>query len=118
MSRARESGAYLGGIGTMLGDTRACTVCGGIHETNPYGLQHRGAGQCPLVVKDDFAALSLADGRLQIDEFPESEPSIPLRTPLPLSLGGLPLPPRDFDSRAARHVEVPWLPPPDLSEVA
>ncbi|HXQ48211.1 MAG TPA: hypothetical protein VN842_00320 [Thermoplasmata archaeon] len=118
MSRSRESGAYLGGIGTMLGDTRACTVCGGVHETHPYGLQHRGAGQCPLVVQDEFAVVSLSDGRLQIEETPTIEPGIPLRTPLPLSLGGLPLPPRENESRSARHVEVPWLPPPDLSEVA
>jgi hypothetical protein len=113
MSRTRESGAYLGGIGTMLGDTRACTVCGGVHETHPYGLQHRGAGQCPLVVKDDFAGISL---HFQIEETPEPEPSMPLRTPLPLSLGGLPLPPRESDARGSRHMEVPWLPPPDLSE--
>ncbi|MGA8276210.1 MAG: hypothetical protein WB789_10075 [Thermoplasmata archaeon] len=118
MSRSRESGAYLGGIGTMLGDTRACTVCGGVHESHPYGLQHRGAHQCPLVVQDDFAAVTMADGSLQIEATPEIEPSIPLRTPLPLSLGGLPLPPRGSDSRSGRHVEVPWLPPPDLSEVA
>jgi hypothetical protein len=118
MSRSRESGAYLGGIGTMLGDTRACTVCGGVHETHPYGLQHRGAGQCPLVVADDFAAVSFVDGRFQIDEIGEPEPSMPLRTPLPLSIGGIPLPPRESDSRLGRQMEVPWLPPPDLSEVA
>lgn len=102
----------------MLGDTRACTVCGGVHESRSYGLQHRGAGQCPLVVKDDFAAVSLTDGRFKIEEGPESDPSIPLRTPLPLSLGGLPLPPLEPEPRTGRHVEVPWLRPPDLSEVA
>jgi hypothetical protein len=116
MSRSRESGAYLGGIGTMLGDTRACTVCGGVHESHPYGLQHRGSGQCPLVVTDDFAAVTLSDGGLQIEAVAEVEPSMPLRTPIPLSLGGLPLPPRDFDGRHSRHLEVPWLPPPDLTE--
>jgi hypothetical protein len=102
----------------MLGDTRACTVCGGVHETHPYGLQHRGSGQCPLVVADDFAAVSMADGQFQIEYVTEPEPSVPLRTPLPLSLGGIPLPPRDADARSGRHLEVPWLPPPDLSEVA
>jgi hypothetical protein len=102
----------------MLGDTRACTVCGGVHETQPYGLQHRGSGQCPLVVSDDFAAVSMADGRFQIEDVAEAEPSVPLRTPLPLSLGGIPFPPRDAEARSGRHFEVPWLPPPDLSEVA
>jgi hypothetical protein len=68
------------------------------------------------VVADEFAAVSLADGRLQIEDVSEPEPSVELRTPLPLSLGGLPLPPREVDSRSGRHVEVPWLPPPDLSE--
>jgi hypothetical protein len=101
----------------MLGDTRSCPACGGVHEGQAFGLQHRSAGQCPLIVSDDFAAVSLADGRLRLDDFPASEPSMPLRTPLPLSLGGLPLPPRESEGRPVRHLEVPWLPPPDLSEV-
>jgi hypothetical protein len=118
MSHPRESGAYLGGIGTMLGETRACTKCGGIHESHPFGFQHHGGRECPTLTAEDFALVSVQDGRVEIESPHTSEgPSEPLRTPLPVALGGLPIPPRDHEGRQPRGLEVPWLPPPDLSGV-
>jgi hypothetical protein len=117
MSRSRESGAYLGGIGTMLGETRSCTKCGGIHESHPYGFQHHGARECPTVKADDFAVVSLLDGRVEEEDAHVEAPSMPLRTPIPVALGGIPFPPRESDARPHRGLEVPWLPPPDLVEV-
>jgi hypothetical protein len=118
MSRSRESGAYLGGIGTMLGETRACSKCGGVHESHPFGFQHHGARECPTVTSDDFAMVSGSDGEIVDDDpHPADSPSVPLRTPIPIALGGLPIPPRETEPRAHRGLEVPWLAPPDLGGV-
>jgi hypothetical protein len=117
MSRSRESGAYLGGIGTMLGDTRACPRCGGIHESHPFGFQHHGAGECPTLKADEFVLVSQPDGRIEETEPAAESPSVPLRTPMPVALGGIPIPAQSPEIRAHRGLEVPWLPPPDLGEV-
>ncbi len=107
MTRARESGAYLGGIGTMLGETRSCNACGGVHESRPYGLRHQD-GTCPAVVSDDFALVHLSDH--------EIEPFATLR-PTELVVPFSPDPARGPDDDVPRGVEVPWLRPPDLSGV-
>jgi hypothetical protein len=118
MTRSRESGAYLGGIGTMLGETRVCASCGGVHESHPYGLQHRGAHQCPAVVAKDFAVVSTLDGELE-PPAPQDEVSVALpRSDLPVAFGSVPVPSgRDSGRSHQRTLDVPWLPPPDLSEV-
>jgi hypothetical protein len=115
MSRSRESGAYLGGIGTMLGETRACPKCGGIHESHPFGFDHHGTGECPTVSTDHFALVSDPDGVIDDPEAPIVEAAVPSRTLFPVSLGGIPIPPRESEPRAHRGLEVPWLPPPDVS---
>jgi hypothetical protein len=118
MTRARESGAYLGGIGTMLGETRSCQVCGGVHESHPYGFQHRGSGSCPLVVAEDFAVISLVDGETDQPEHRHEELTAALpRSDLPVSFGTIPMGPSPSSTPAPRSLEVPWLRPPDLSEV-
>ncbi len=118
MTRARESGGYLGGIGTMLGVTHSCDACGGVHESHPYGFHHRGAGTCPLVVADDFAVVSRLDGETEeppnrIDELSVALP----RSDLPVPFGTVPVSVEPEEDRNPRALEVPWLRPPDLSEV-
>ena len=117
MTRSRESGAYLGGIGTMLGETRVCDTCGGIHESRPFGFQHRDGGDCPLIVAKDFAIVSLIDGDTEAqklsDEFSVALP----RTDLPVAFGAVPVPTSRDARTHQRTLEVPWLAPPDLSEV-
>lgn len=120
MTRSRESGAYLGGIGTMLGETRVCASCGGVHESHPFGFEHRGGHQCPLVVAKDFAIVSLIDGETDHPLHGSDEFSVALpRSDLPVAFGAIPVTSnRDGGSRShQRTLEVPWLPPPDLSEV-
>jgi hypothetical protein len=119
MTRSRESGAYLGGIGTMLGETRVCASCGGVHESHPFGFQHRRAHECPLVVAKDFAIVSLIDGDTDHPTNASDELSVALpRSDLPISFGSVPVPAhRDGPRAHQRTLEVPWLPPPDLSEV-
>ncbi|HLM90816.1 MAG TPA: hypothetical protein VK424_02030 [Thermoplasmata archaeon] len=118
MTRSRESGAYLGGIGTMLGETRACDSCGGVHESHPFGFQHRDGHECPALVEKDFAIVSLLDGETDRPETLSDEFSIALpRSDLPVAFGAVPIPsPRDSRSHQ-RTLEVPWLAPPTLSEV-
>ena|SRR5271170_2048396 len=118
MTRSRESGAYLGGIGTMLGETRSCDSCGGVHESHPFGFEHRGGHACPLLVAKDFAIVSLIDGETDHPESLSDEFSVALpRSDLPVAFGAIPLP-TSRDARAhQRTLEVPWLAPPVLSEV-
>jgi hypothetical protein len=119
MTRSRESGAYLGGIGTMLGETRVCDSCGGIHESHPFGFQHRSGHQCPLLVAKDFAVVSLLDGETDDHSNGSDDFSVALpRTDLPVAFGAIPVPSGREGSRThQRTLEVPWLSPPDLSEV-
>ena len=103
----------------MLGETRACDSCGGVHESHPFGFQHRGTHECPLLVAKDFAILSLVDGDTDHPSRGSDEFSIALpRSDLPVAFGSVPVPSgRDGSRSHQRTLEVPWLPPPDLSEV-
>jgi hypothetical protein len=116
MTRARESGAYLGGIGTMLGETHSCKACGGVHESHPFGFQHGAAGACPALVVKDFAVVSLLDGSVNDPDAAREELQVALpRSDLPVAFGGIAIPTQH--PRQQGQLEVPWLRPPDLSEV-
>jgi hypothetical protein len=123
MSRTQESGAYLGGIGTMLQVSHGCPACGQVHEGRKFGFKHRAPRECPLVVLGSFPVIS----------FPNPSETPPLKIPsvkgnVDLNLHIDPTPPtgdpsgrvqfgRARDSERSRGLGVPWLPPPDLGEV-
>jgi hypothetical protein len=100
----------------MLGETHSCSACGGVHESRPFGFQHRPPRECPAVVVEDFAVVSLVDGSVAAPPHrPEELHGALPRTDLPVSFGSVPIP--DVPSRGPGGLEVPWLRPPDLSEV-
>ena len=119
MSRTRESGAYLGGIGVMLGEANACPLCGETHPETQFGIRHGGPRECPKVILGSFPVI---DHLEEEDVLPIPHASVARRirefeTPIPVSLTSPP-PPRldEVDSRP-RGLGVPWLRPPDLGEV-
>ena len=121
MSRTKESGAYLGGIGTMLGVADVCPSCGEVHPDQPFGISHGGPRECPRVVLGSFPVLDEVD----LDGLPGStmrghadRKIREFETPVQVSLGSLPAPRRDptVDPHP-RSLGVPWLRPPDLGEV-
>ncbi|HTT46141.1 MAG TPA: hypothetical protein VMH38_09070 [Thermoplasmata archaeon] len=123
MSRTQESGAYLGGIGTMLQVSHGCPACGQVHEGRKFGFKHRAPRECPLVVLGSFPVIS----------FPNPQATPPLKIPsvkvnVELNRTSDPTPPmgdlserdqlvRARDAERSRGLGVPWLPPPDLGEV-
>lgn len=120
MNRTEESGAYLGGIGTMLDGANVCLSCGEVHPEKQFGLRHGAARECPKVIMGRFPLISQPDPA----EFPE----IPVRVsasrrirdfemPPAVYLGSLPSGRRGGTEPRSRGMGVPWLPPPDLGEV-
>jgi hypothetical protein len=120
MSRAQESGAYLGGIGTMLEVADVCLSCGEVHSDKQFGFRHGGARECPKVIMGRFPVISRP-------ELPDLN-DVPVRvsasrsirdyeTPPAVSLGSLPSPRRGGPDPRSRGMGVSWLPPPDLGEV-
>ncbi|HXW67960.1 MAG TPA: hypothetical protein VEL82_08825 [Thermoplasmata archaeon] len=116
MSAEEASGAYLGGIGTMLEVADVCPTCGTAHSDRQYSFLHRGSGQCPALVEGSFAVVSRPPpsrvGHLVPDlaKAPTSE--------IPVSIGSLPLPPREEEvHRRNRALTLPYLPPPDLGGI-
>jgi hypothetical protein len=124
MSRTRESGAYLGGIGTMLNEADVCIHCGEMHPVRNFGLSHGERGHCPKVIMGRFPILIDADGGEDLleEELLVGSASQRIRDyespPLPMTgservhrrLGV------DLETRA-RTMGLPWLPPPDLGTV-
>ncbi len=120
MSRTRESGAYLGGIGTMLGEADVCPSCGATHAEPQFSLQHGGPRECPRVVLGSFPVLD----RLELEDLPAPIPHIPagrkireFETPIPTALGMASALRSDDPFARPRALTVPWLRPPDLGEV-
>jgi len=123
MSRAQESGAYLGGIGAMLGVSHCCPACGQVHDGQKFGIKHRAPRECPLVIIGSFPLVSL----------PSPAPQPPVKVPAASKggNGGSSVEVQSFVAESLRQGEfsrprngernrglgVPWLPPPDLGEV-
>lgn len=102
----------------MLGETHSCRACGGVHESRPFGFQHGAARTCPALVEKEFAVVSLVDGSIQDPARSAEELQVALpRTDLPVSFANVPLPIPLQQIRHPGQLEVPWLRPPDLSEV-
>jgi hypothetical protein len=122
MSRTQESGAYPGGIGTMLEVPDVCLSCGEVHSEKHFGIRHGERRECPKVIMGRFPLLSRPDG--------EGVPEVPVRSsasqrirefetptvPPPVSLGSLPRRRNEPESRT-HSMGMPWLPLPDLGEV-
>jgi hypothetical protein len=113
MSVEQESGAYLGGIGTMLEVADVCPACGQTHSDRQYAFLHRGSGQCPALIEGKYSVVSRLSPSMESHlgtELPKARGS-----DVPISLGSLPVPSRQTpgDLRI-RSLSVPWLRPPDL----
>lgn len=83
MARATESGAYLGGIGTMLAQTEVCPHCGSVQHRARVGVAP--SGECPHVVFGTFPILTSASEERTFDEEP-AESKAPSVAPPPPSL--------------------------------
>ncbi len=116
MSADHESGAYLGGIGTMLEVADVCPSCGQVHADRQYAFLHRGSGQCPALVRGSYPVVSRPTAAIEAHLVPDSPRS--RESDVPVSMGSLPLPPRDENGeRRIRTLAMPWLSPPDLGGV-
>ncbi len=121
MARTQESGAYLGGIGAMLGVADVCPSCGQQHPNGQFGIAHGGPRECPKVVMGSFPVVTPLE-ELELEE--QSTPQTPAarrireyEVPAPVPMHLLPFPAHaDFDVRP-RSLSVPWLRPPDLGEM-
>jgi hypothetical protein len=120
MSRTQESGAYLGGIGTMLEVANVCLSCGAVHSGKQFGFAHGEARECPKVIMGRFPVISQPE-LPDLTEFPvqvSAARSIrDYEAPPAVSLGSLPSPRRSGPGSRPRGMGVPWLPLPDLGEV-
>jgi hypothetical protein len=113
MSADQESGAYLGGIGTMLEVADVCPSCGQVHADRQYAFLHRGSGQCPELVRGSYPIVSTPAASIEAHLVPD----LPRKhnEEVPVSLGSLPRPPRDGPAEhRIRTLTIPWLAPPDL----
>lgn len=110
MTRANESGAYLGGISTMLIQSDVCPACGKEHTARRAGLLG-GKGECPLVVFGTLPALTSA---ADFDDGPSLTP-----TELSLSIREIPIPvsaPAPAPARRSSALSVPWPMPSHLED--
>jgi hypothetical protein len=113
MSADQASGAYLGGIGTMLEAADICPSCGKVHADRQYAFLHRGSGQCPSLIESTYSVVSRPSPAIEA----HLVPSLPKATEsdVPVSMGSLPVPPRSSEGeRRTRTLALPFLPPPDL----
>ncbi|MGA8542225.1 MAG: hypothetical protein WB947_01585 [Thermoplasmata archaeon] len=113
MSADQESGAYLGGIGTMLEVADVCPACGQVHSDRQYAFLHRGSGQCPALVSGSYSVASRPTAAIESHLVPDL-PRV-REAEIPVSIGSLPRPPRgEPTDHRIRTLTIPWLAPPDL----
>jgi len=116
MSADNASGAYLGGIGTMLEVADVCPSCGDVHSDRQYAFLHRGSGQCPSLVRGSYSVISQPTAPIEAHLVPAAPRA--READVPVSMGSLPLPPREEPGeRRIRTLSMPWLTPPDLGGV-
>jgi hypothetical protein len=116
MSAEEASGAYLGGIGTMLEAAEVCTTCGKVHSDRQYAFLHRGSGQCPSLVQSNYLIVSRPEAHVEAHRVPDV--AVTDGPEMPVFIGSLPVPPRDADGEPRqRHLGLPLLPPPDLGGI-
>ncbi len=116
MSAEEASGAYLGGIGTMLGVADVCPSCGRNHSDRQFAFLHNGSGQCPTLVQSSYSIVSRPIAPAEAHRIPDT-PATP-GPEIPVSMGSLPLPPRENEhERRIRMLALPCLPPPDLGGI-
>ena len=114
MTRAAESGAYLGGIGTMLTQSEVCPSCGRVHAGRRFGFLGSTKGECPVVVFGSFPVL--AEGSEDFED-PIPQP-YPERASTRAGLTAEPAPPLPAPTfvRKASGMNVPWPMPSHLED--
>jgi len=112
MARSSESGAYLGGISTMLMQTDTCPACGQVHTDSRLASLIPRARQCPLVVIGSMPTMAThrgeADGRRAISIDVLGESAAEALPPLPA--------PMAVPARKPSGLAVPWPMPSHLEE--
>ena len=111
MTRGTESGAYLGGISTMLAQSDVCPSCGRIHPGRRFGLLGS-KSECPAVVNGSMPILT---GSIGIEEL---VPSPPYGEARPRSDRGRIEPPLPAPllPRKSSALTVPWPMPSHLED--
>lgn len=116
MRADQASGAYLGGIGSMLEVSDVCPTCGEAHSERQYSILHRGSGRCPRVEEGAYAVTSQPPVAIDAHLVPQLDGEE--GGEIPISMGSLPFPPREPEvERRVRTLSLPWLSPPDLGGV-
>ncbi|HZY92463.1 MAG TPA: hypothetical protein VFG07_06805 [Thermoplasmata archaeon] len=111
MARAAESGAYLGGISTMLAQVDVCPSCGRIHPDSRLGSLLPKSKECPLVVFGSMPTMTEPRKErggprpLSVEILAESAPVVP---PLPQ--------PSSLSARKPTGLTVPWPMPSHLED--
>ena len=113
MSRTTESGAYLGGIGTMLTQSEVCPACGRVHTGRRFGFLGSTKGECPLVIVGSLPTVAHAAAAEPDLPAPFPEPAR-VRVPIEaVSAPPLPTPPA---ARKPSGMNVPWPMPSHLED--
>jgi hypothetical protein len=111
MTHGTGSGAYLGGISTMLAQSDVCASCGRIHPGRRFGLL--GAkSECPAVVHGSMPVLT---GSIRADELIPSPPYGEAR-PRSERLRADPPFPGPIAPRRSSALTVPWPMPSHLED--
>jgi hypothetical protein len=109
MTRANESGAYLGGISTMLIQSDVCAACGKVHASRRLGILGGPKGECPLIV---FGTLPALTSRTDFEEARSfAAPQLPARDLISLR-PAIPATP----ARKGGGLTVPWPMPTHVEE--
>ena len=111
MTLTSESGAYLGGIGTMLSQAEVCTRCGKVHRGHLFGFRG-GDEHCPDVVVGLFPTLTIDEYEpfVREREFGVGRPAEGANAPLPAP-SSVPIPTVTKNGKLV----IPW-PMPSESE--
>jgi len=100
----------------MLHTADVCPACGEEHTDRQYAFLHRGTGQCPALMESNFSIVSRPSAPIEAHLVPDVPKKV--APEVPISMGSLPLPPREVDSdRRTRTLAMPWLPPPEVGGV-
>ncbi len=113
MSRTAESGAYLGGISTMLTQSEVCPSCGRVHTGRRFGFLGTTKGECPMVVFGSLPTVARASEEESDVPTPFPEPA---RVRVPLEAVSAPPLPTAPVARKASGMNVPWPMPSHLED--
>jgi len=111
MARTSESGAYLGGISTMLMQVDVCPACGRVHNDSRIASLLPRSRECPLVVFGSMPTMAQPKSErakpqtLSVEILSRTDPLVP---PLPEPTRAI--------ARKSTGLTVPWPMPSQLED--